>query len=132
MNLKTELSPPIFNPIASDIHRLITDDQARGCFIILSQTDENYMQAAGEKEPFILEYRDTSEEQNYQCLRRISRAELEMAFLKYLDGDTSWKTDFSWKKININSWEKYFIPGMGLFFLALSIIWNLFVTKKHP
>ena len=76
------------------------DDVGRGELIILSQAEEVFIQAAGEgDEPYLLEYREGDEDYHFQCARKVPKASVQSAFIKYLRGDESWKTDFEWKPL---------------------------------
>jgi|LSQX01.2.fsa_nt_gb hypothetical protein len=92
----------------SDIRNAFADDRRRGEFIILSDADQVFIQAAGEYDgPYILEYREHGADSQFQCTHDLTKAEVETAFLKYLRHDASWKTDFSWKKLESKPWWKF-------------------------
>jgi hypothetical protein len=88
MKLETAQSLSSEQATVDDIRNAILDDKRRGEFIILSSGPQHYIQAAGDCEPFHMEYRDGSEEEHYECPQDISRSELEAAFLSYLSADT--------------------------------------------
>jgi len=81
-----------FNKFGEDI-----DD-----FVVLSQNDMNYIQAAlsdFEGEGFILEYQEASLDKHFSATdKNISKEDILSAFLAYLKGDSSWKEKFSWEK----------------------------------
>ena len=86
-----------------DIIRAFEDDEKRGEFIILSQGEEVYIQAAGEGfGPYTLEYRDGDEDNHFQCTRELSKPEVQSAFIGYLKGDPSWKSNLEWKPLDIS------------------------------
>jgi len=96
------------NATEAEVRRAFADDGGRGEFIILSQADEMYIQAAGEADdPYVMEYREGSDDRHFECTRELKKSEAEAAFLKYLKGDSTWKTDFQWKKQEKKPWWKF-------------------------
>lgn len=106
MKLETAQLLSCKNATIADIRNAIADDKRRGEYIILSSSSQRYMQAGGEMEPFVLEYRDGSAAEHYRCTREVSRAELEFALISYLSGDSLWKTTFDWRKQELKPWWK--------------------------
>lgn len=106
MKLETAKSLISDNATPDDIRHAIANDELRGEFIILSTSPQHYIQAAGDSAPFLLEYREGSESEHYECPDDISHAELESALLSYYSGDTIWQTNFKWKKPERKSWWK--------------------------
>ncbi|MFN7987546.1 MAG: hypothetical protein U0529_08745 [Thermoanaerobaculia bacterium] len=91
----------------ADVRAVFADDAGRGSFVILSESDQVYMQAAGEGGgPFTLEYREGDESRHYHCLHTVARSVAEAAFLKYLQRDATWKTDFRWRHLEEKPWWK--------------------------
>jgi len=91
-----------------DIQRAFAEDKIRGEYIILSQADQVFMQAAGEDEgPYILEYRDGGGDHHYQCPHDLTKDQVQAAFLKYLAGDTSWQQDHEWQPLEMKPWWKF-------------------------
>ncbi|MDY0165882.1 MAG: hypothetical protein RBS80_05015 [Thermoguttaceae bacterium] len=89
----------------ADIRNAFADDGGRGEFIILAAADQVFLQASGEEDgPYTLEYREGSADRHFQCTRDLAKAEVEGAFLKYLNRDASWKTDFPWQPLRTNRW----------------------------
>jgi hypothetical protein len=87
----------------SDIIRTFEDDERRGEFVILSKSEQVYIQAAGEGfGPYTLEYRDGDEDHHFQCTKELSKRQVEDAFIGYLKGDRSWKINLQWKKLDIS------------------------------
>ncbi len=89
-----------------DIRNAIADDKGRGEYIILSSSPQHYIQAGGESEPFVLEHRDGSACEHYQCKKDVSKKDLEIALVSYLSGDSIWKTQFDWKRAEQKPWWK--------------------------
>jgi len=84
----------------ADIRNAFADDRGRGEFIILSESDEVFIQASGEDDgPYALEYREGSSDRHFRCTRDLTKAEVEDAFLKYLNRDAGWETDFPWEPL---------------------------------
>lgn len=100
MELKTQGG--MYSGIAneSDIIKAFQDDKKRGEFIILSKSEQVYIQAAGEGfGPYILEYRDGDEDNHFQCKRELPKPEVQAAFIEYLKGGHSWKSNLEWKRL---------------------------------
>ena len=106
MKLETAQSLSSENATIDDIRNACADDKRRGEFIILSSGPQHYIQAAGDMEPFVLEYRDGSHAEHYECTQEISRSDLESALISYLSGDSTWKTKYEWRKQVIKPWWK--------------------------
>jgi hypothetical protein len=106
MKLETAQSLSSDRATVDDIRNALANDKLRGEFIILSTSPQNYIQAAGDSEPFLLEYREGSESEHYECAQDISRADLESALISYLSGDSKWRTQFQWKKLERKPWWK--------------------------
>ncbi len=109
--MKLECAGSLASPNAAeaDIRRAFEDDSGRGEFVILSESDQVFIQALGEGEgPYMVEYRDGGDDKHYQSAREVSKAEVEAAFCKYLNRDPSWLTDFQWKKLEFKKrWWKF-------------------------
>ena len=102
MELKTAQSFGAKNATEEDIRTAFADDSRRGEFVIIEESDHAFMQAAGELDgPYSLEYREA--EHQYYCDKKVSKAEVEAAFLKYLRHDHSYRSDFGWKKLDISA-----------------------------
>lgn len=56
-----------------------------------------FIQAAGNSEPFFVEYYGEKHDQAIQCQKNLSAAELEKLLLKYLSGSPDWHSDYRWK-----------------------------------
>ena len=106
MRLETEGGVRKKEVLESDIVQAFQNDEKRGEFIILSQDDEVYIQAAGEGfGPYCLEYRDGDADHHFQCSRELSRAEVQSAFIGYFEGDESWKTTLEWTPLEMSPRE---------------------------
>ncbi|MHC4088323.1 MAG: hypothetical protein ACYSWZ_21155, partial [Planctomycetota bacterium] len=87
----------------SDIIKAFQDDKSRGEFIILSQSKQVYIQAAGEGYgPYSLEYRDGDEYHHFQCSQELPKPQVQAAFIEYLKGGRSWLTDLEWKRLDMS------------------------------
>jgi hypothetical protein len=76
-------------------------------FAILSQNDENYLQAYREKETCILEFREGSENDHYTCLDQLSNPnDMLGVFIKYLNNDPSWKSSLNWDRVLLDDDEE--------------------------
>lgn len=76
-------------------------------FAILSSSSDSgtYLQCAEQQEPpfeYILEYQEGSLSRHYRAVDEpIPLDRVLSAFLKYLRGDASWRTDFQWEKVDL-------------------------------
>lgn len=96
------------NVTEEQLNNAFQDDSARGEFIILSQSEQVYIQASGEYNgPYVMEYREGDGDHHFQCTQDLSKEDVRSAFMKYLRGDTSWKTGFEWKPLENKPWWKF-------------------------
>ena len=96
------------NVTIEELNKAFTDDHGRGEFIILSQDKETFIQAAGELDgPYLVEYREGDAKLHYQCPQDLTKTQVQSLFCKYLTDDSSWKTDVTWKPIEIKPWWKF-------------------------
>ena len=108
MELECAQSISSDNATEADIRNAFGDDANRGEYIILSQAEQVYMQAFGEDDgPFVLEYRQGSGDQHYECPQDLTKDQVLDAFLKYLCGDPSWQQDHEWQPLKIKPWWKF-------------------------
>src|SRR5262245_10225861 len=110
MNLETAQSISCDAVTEAQLRAAFQDDARRGEFIVLSQDhkQEVYIQAAGEADgPYSLEYRDGDEEHHFQATGDYHKDDVQRAFLWYLAGDTRWRTEFSWQKLERRPWWKF-------------------------
>jgi hypothetical protein len=74
-------------------------------FAILAEDADTYIQCAEQKEPpyeYVLEYQNGSLKDHYQAVDRpITLDRVLSAFIKYLRRDASWKSDFTWEKMEL-------------------------------
>jgi hypothetical protein len=91
-----------------DIKEAFKDDYNRGEFLILFKDKVNFIQIAGEYDgPFILEYQDGNLDYIHKCVNKVSKGEAKDTFVKYLKGDSKWKTKHEWEKIEYKPWWKF-------------------------
>ncbi len=113
-----EFEHPTRDEIATQFHNLSSE----ACeFAILSDErhgDEYYIQAAGDDEGgYVLEYREGSEDQHFVCKDvGLSRERVLAAFQNYAEGDSRYKHDFQWEKMEFGK------KGGGCLGLALLIL----------
>jgi hypothetical protein len=74
-------------------------------FAILSSEPDSYIQCAEQTESpseYVLEYQDGSLDAHFQAVDGpITLDRVLSAFLKYLRGDLSWRSDFRWEKMEL-------------------------------
>ena len=76
------------------------DDNGRGEFVNLSEKPEVYIQASGEDDgPYALEFRDGDADHHFSAGDTFRKADVLRAFLWYLTGDTRWRSEYSWQKL---------------------------------
>ncbi len=96
------------NVTADELAQAFQDDHGRGEFIILSQSAQIYIQASGETDgPYYVEYREGDADHHFQCTQEIAKQQVQDLFMKYLEGDSSWKNDVNWKQIENKPWWKF-------------------------
>jgi hypothetical protein len=92
------------------IIRGVTADDILSCvegedFAILAADPNTYIQCAEQKESpyeYVLEYQGGSLDEHYRATDEpITLERLRAAFVKYLQGDASWRTDFRWEKMKL-------------------------------
>ena len=84
------------------------DDVSRGEFIILSQRPQVYIQAAGKEDgPYLLEYREGTDEHHYRAVGEYPKNFVEQVFRWYLAQDQRWRTEVDWQKLETKSWWKF-------------------------
>lgn len=100
------------NVSEEDLIRTFDNDAGRGDFIILSLGEQVYLQASGKKDgPYQMEYREGNEEHHFTCTEELTKKQVEKSFLKYLEGDSSWKVDHYWEntraRFRKKAWWKF-------------------------
>src|SRR5262249_33798326 len=70
-------------------------------FAILSSDDDTYIQCARtDTQDYVLEHQEGALDQHYRATSAPIRVDdVVSALVKYLRGDASWKTDFTWEKV---------------------------------
>ena len=118
MQLETASGSSCDSVTEADLVSLFDREWGADEFAILAQEGEVYIQAAGEGDgPYVLEYRDGDEGSHFECARTLSKAEVRSAFMKYLKGDGSWKSDFEWTRQGFGSgkpWWKSLLDLLGI------------------
>ncbi len=108
MKLETAERISSDNVTEEELSNAFQDDSGRGEFIILSQSEQVYIQASGEyDDPYAMEYREGDDDHHFQCTHDLSKENVQSAFMKYLKGDNSWKSDFEWKQLENKPWWKF-------------------------
>jgi len=80
-----------------DIEVALRDIAARGGFIILSQSDQFYIQTMTEgSDSYVLEYREGDAHHHNEASHNVTSEIVQAVFCKYLSGDNSWKDDVQW------------------------------------
>jgi hypothetical protein len=100
MTLDTGGSTKLTQITEAQLRQAFEDDEQRGEFIILGQTEEVYIQAAGEGEgPYSLEYRDGDSDHHFSAGENLHKRDVLHAFLWYLARDGRWRSEFAWEKM---------------------------------
>lgn len=108
MKLETAARIGSKNVTEEELANAFQDDQGRGEFMILSQTEQVYIQASGELEgPYVIEYREGDADRHFHCVHEVLKQQVQELFMKYLKGDSSWKTDVEWKHLENKPWWKF-------------------------
>lgn len=107
MNLETAQSFSAKSATADDIRYAVTNDTQRGEFLILSKSKTCFVQAAGDTEPFFVEYYDDNHIRAHQCQTELSATELEQLLLKYLSDDPDWHSDYEWALEPERPWWRF-------------------------
>ena len=97
MYLKTAGKIEHDNVSEAQLREAFRDDKGRGEFIILSHEKDgkHFIQSAGEGDgTYIVEYRE--DEHLFYTKGEYSKAQVEQAFLSYLNSDEWWQTNFPW------------------------------------
>jgi len=108
MNLDTANS--IYkNVTEAQVREVFRDERLRGEFSILLRSKWQFIQAAGEDDDgYILEYRDgEGKDCHFRAAGEYTKAQVEQAFIHYLNNDNRWFSDFTWQKYEIKPWWKF-------------------------
>jgi hypothetical protein len=101
VELTLESGRVIHNPTEDDIWSSIDSEE----FAILSIDPNTYIQCAEKKEPpydYALEYQDGALDRHYEAVDGpVTVERVTAAFLKFLWRDSSWRSDFRWKKMDL-------------------------------
>jgi hypothetical protein len=115
MWLRTEELGDIPDVTAADIDEILPSD-AFGKFLILSASEDTFIQAGSDwqptpecaaflrerkSDPWVLEYRDGTTGRQYAATRYVTLDEVRNAFVSYLAGDEAWRSMFSWKELEL-------------------------------
>ncbi len=103
--LSTESGLTHFDPTSGTIRELIDDDEERGDFMILtdSNDDQKYIQVRYAKSDengdwFDIEFRDGSPDRHYESSHYVSRNMASTILINYGIEDPSWRRELKWKK----------------------------------
>jgi len=109
MNLETAESFSADPASPDDIKFAVSNDKQRGEFIILSKSRNCFVQAAGETEPFFVEYHGEQQDHDraFRCKSHLTSAELEELLLRYLAEDPNWNSDYDWESEPERKWWKF-------------------------
>lgn len=87
-----------------NIKHAFLDDRGRGEFMILSRSDQEYLQAYGDGDgPFHLEYREAEEARHFRAQDEITKEEAKTTFLLYFRNDPQWKSRHPWEPLQIQT-----------------------------
>jgi hypothetical protein len=107
--LSTESGLTHFDPTSGTIRELIDDDEERGDFMILtdSNDDQKYIQVRYAKSDengdwFDIEFRDGSPDRHYESSHYVSRDMVSSILINYGIEDPSWRRELKWKKMELD------------------------------
>lgn len=109
MRLSSEKLGDLINVAAADVERVFYDNSF-GQFVILSISEESFIQAASDAtsfdrqhdyDPWVLEYRDGSTAKQFRARGDLSIEQVRQAFLSYLRGGDEWHRDFAWAELEL-------------------------------
>ena len=110
IRLKTFEGLRIENVTEEQLREAFSDDAdaRRGEIIILSAKPQFLIQAVGKYDgPYVLEYREGDDQHHYSAGDKFWKEDVLRAFLSYLAGDSLWRTEFTWQKIELKPWWKF-------------------------
>ncbi len=96
----TTIEGPTFSQISEALSSLHDEGNS---FAILSQNEYTYMQIATDSpNGFVLEYQVDSVDDHYESAENhIPLERVIQAFQAYAEGDDSWRTRFTWRKLDL-------------------------------
>ena len=107
MKLETAQSFSADPATPADIRYALLNDTQRGEFIILSKSYTCFVQAAGDTEPFFVEYCDDENDRAHRCQSELTAAELEELFVNYLHNKPDWHSGYQWILEPERPWWKF-------------------------
>jgi hypothetical protein len=108
MKLETAERISSNNVTEQELINAFQDDSGRGEYIILSKGEQFYIQAFGiNNDSYVMEYREGDGDHHFECVHELSKADVQLAFIKYLKEDDSWKTDFKWSQLKNKPWWSF-------------------------
>ena len=105
MHLETAQDIEHANVTEAQLREAFRDDEGRGEYIILSRDKESFIQASSDTSGFDVEYREGAE--HFRADGLYSKAQVEQAFVWYLQNDGRWRTEFPWAKVEVKPWWKF-------------------------
>jgi hypothetical protein len=113
MKLTSEELPEILEVTEADIEQVF-EDEVFGKFIILSATEDHFIQAAcvwspecdsflerTGSDPYRLEYRDGGSGKMFAASENLTLDQIKAAFLDYLRGGNDWRCKHSWVEFSL-------------------------------
>lgn len=102
MDLQLGSGETLTNVTEDDIRQRLVSEE----FAILYAGEGTYMQCAEQADPpveYLLEYQEGSLDAHYEAVDHpITLARAVDALCKYLRGDDRWRTDFTWRKMDLH------------------------------
>ena len=92
------------NVTEAQLREAFRDDRGRGEYIILFRDNtgrkcKHFIQAWGEcDDPYWMEYQEGGKEQFFHAAGKYTKAQVEQAFVWYLNNDNRWRTTYPWEK----------------------------------
>jgi hypothetical protein len=109
MHLETAQDIEHANVTEAQLREAFRDDKGRGEYIILDRGErkrgrgtEYYIQAGGEfDDRYILHHREGDKEHHFHADGKYTKAQVEQAFVWYLQNDGRWRTELPWVKVEV-------------------------------
>lgn len=100
MDIQSQAGITIWNAHEADLRDAFANDKARGSFIILSVSNDTFIQSSNDANGnFDLEYRTHRSRDNFRAVGTFDKATILDAFLKYFNNDKTWRNDFTWEPL---------------------------------